>query len=98
MSALYFARNKDVAARRIGSELMILSARESRLFSLNESAAAVWESADGQTPLAQFVQSRLCAEFDVDPAVALSDTEELIRDLSDQGILTIADHPLTEAQ
>ena len=51
MSHVYVARAGEVAARMIGSELMILSARNSKLFSLNETAAAIWQAADGVTSL-----------------------------------------------
>ncbi len=67
----YIARSPDVAARRIGGELMIMSGRDSSLFSLNETAAALWEAADGATPLAGIVEREICACFEVDPAEAL---------------------------
>ena len=41
MSALYIARVKEIAARSIGGEMMIMSARDSTLFSLNATAAAI---------------------------------------------------------
>ena len=48
MSApLFLLRSDNVAARRIGDELMIMFARDSSLFSLNETAALLWPDAPG---------------------------------------------------
>jgi hypothetical protein len=51
MSPVYIARTSEVAARLLGSEMMIMSARDSTLFSLNETATAIWQAANGVTPL-----------------------------------------------
>ena len=37
-----------VAARAVGGEMMIMSAKDSTLFTLNEVAMAIWEAADGR--------------------------------------------------
>jgi hypothetical protein len=93
----YIARATDVAARMIGDELMIMSSRTSSLFSLNETAAMLWEAADGVTPLAEIVQRQLCDVFDVDAATALRDTEELATQLAEHGILRLSEQPLLDA-
>ena len=90
----YIARAPDVAARMIGGELMIMSSRTSSLFSLNETAAVLWQAADGVTPLAEIVERHLCGEFDIDPATALRDTEELAAQLAEHGILRVSEQPL----
>jgi len=97
MSALYIARAKEIAARRIGGEMMIMSARDSTLFSLNEAAAAIWQAADGITALAEIVERQVCAKFDVDPTVALQDAEELVDGLAQHGILKVSAQPIPEA-
>ena len=98
MSPVYIARVKEVAARSIGGEMMIMSARDSTLFSLNETATAIWQAADGVTPLAEIVQHSVCANFEVDPATALRDAEELVERLAQHGILKLSDHPIVEAK
>jgi Coenzyme PQQ synthesis protein D (PqqD) len=98
MSTVYIARVKEVAARSIGGEMMIMSARDSTLFSLNETATAIWQAADGVTPLAEIVQHSVCAQFDVDPATALRDAEELVVGLAKHGILKLSDQPIVEAK
>ena len=46
-SKRYVARSKQLAARRLGAETMIMSGRDSTLFTLNEVATVIWEAADG---------------------------------------------------
>jgi hypothetical protein len=96
VSHVYVARAREVAARRIGSELMILSARNSRLFSLNETAAAIWQGADGVTSLSEIVDQCICEGYDVDRAVALRDAQELVEGLAQHGILKVSDKPMEE--
>jgi hypothetical protein len=97
MSAAYVARSKDVAARMLGGEMMIMSARDSTLFSLNEVASVIWKAADGVTPLAEIVEARVCAEFEVAPDVALRDAEELVEALAQHGILQVSSTPIDAA-
>ncbi len=97
MSSVYIARSKEVAARSIGGEMMILSARDSKLLSLNEAASAIWLAADGVTPLTQIVEQRVCGEFDVDPDIALEDARQLVEGLADQGVLQVSSAPFPEA-
>jgi len=91
---LYVARAPNVAARMIGGEMMIMSGRDSSLFSLNPTASAIWQAADGVTPLAALVQAHICSAYEVDPEVALRDAEEVVRSLASHGILTVSDTPI----
>ena len=59
MSRLYMARNPRVAARSLGGEMMIMSGRDSTLFTLNKTATILWQSADGTTPLDEIVELRI---------------------------------------
>ena len=90
----YIARAADAAARHIGDELMVMSGRDSSLFSLNETAAVLWEAADGSATLEQIVERHICPEFDVEPAIALADAEEVARELAAHGILIVSDTPI----
>ena len=93
----YAARATNVAARLIGGEMMIMSGLDSSLFSLNETASVLWQAADGVTPLAQIVEQHICKDYDVDPAVALRDAEELAEELAGHGILRLSDSALAQA-
>jgi coenzyme PQQ synthesis protein D (PqqD) len=89
----YVARSSEIAARRLGNEMMIMSGRDSTLFSLNEVATVIWEAADGLTALDDIVEHRICQEFDVELAEALRDAEALAEALAERGIFLLSDKP-----
>jgi len=93
----YIARSKAVAARVLGGEMMVMSAVDSRLFSLSDVATVIWEAADGRTPLAEIVEQRVCAEFDVASDVAYQDAEQLVEELAARGILSVSSEPFAGA-
>ncbi|MCX7899265.1 MAG: PqqD family protein [Methylocystis sp.] len=92
----FIARSPKVAARMLGDEMMIVSARESSLYTLNETAAAIWNGADGVTPLATIVERHVGAVFDVDCAEAMDDALTLVKELRDFGVMCVFDAPVTE--
>lgn len=96
MSRLYLARNPRVAARSVDGEMMIMSGRDSTLFTLNRTATLLWQSADGSTPLDEIVQKKICAEFEVEASTALADAENLARDLAKHELLQISEKPIQQ--
>ena len=94
MSAVFFTRTGKLAARKVAGEVVILRADDSSLYVLNPVATAVWEAADGRTPLDVVVRDVICREFDVDSETALRDASELIVALAEQGLLRTSDQPL----
>jgi len=97
MNAKYIARSSSIAARKLGGEMIIMSAVNSTLFTLNEVATAIWQAADGRTPLSDIVQKTVCREFDVEPALAYVDAEALVNDLAGHGILLVSEQPISAA-
>ena len=91
---LYLARSARVAARKLGEEMLVMSAQGSTLFTLNPTATVLWQAADGATPLNEIVENRICAQFEVPPAEALRDAEALAQDLAKHGILLISEQPI----
>jgi len=75
---------------------MIMSAADSTLFTLSEVGTAIWEAADGRTPLSEIVQRHVCAEFDVPAEDAYRDAETFVEELAGQGILSISDEPVAD--
>ena len=67
---------------------------DSTFFTLNEVATAIWQAADGRTPLREIVRTRVCEEFDIDPDQAQADAEQFVNELSQHGILLVSDQPL----
>ena len=93
----YITRSSAIAARMLGGEMMIMSAVDSTFFTLNEVATAIWQAADGRTPLSEIVRNRICHEFDVDVETASQDAEGFVSELSAHGILLLSDKPFGTA-
>ena len=94
----YVSRSHSVAARELAGEMMIMSATDSTLFSLNETATLIWNAADGKTSLRDIVENKICQEFDIAPETAYRDAEELISKLAELGILQLSADAITNAQ
>lgn len=94
MSGKYIARSTAVAARELGGEMIIMSAADSTLFSLNETATVIWQAADGNTPLSEIVNLHGCAQFEVQPEDAYRDAVELVDQLVRHGLLLLSDEPV----
>ena len=95
MSKLYVARDRKAAARILDGEMMIMSGKDSTLFTLNKTATIIWQSADGVTPLDEIVEQKICPEFEVAPQDALQDAESLARELANLGILELSEQPIS---
>lgn len=98
MTMKYIAHSSAIAARKLGDEMIIMSAADSTLFTLNPVATMIWQAADGGTPLSEIVANVVCREFDVQPEVAYRDAEELVDQLAGHGILLVSDHPIAPAR
>ncbi len=96
MPEMYIARSSAIAARMLAGEMMVMNSMDSTFFTLNEVATAIWQAADGSTPLREIVEQRICGEFDVTPEQAQQDAEQFVRELSQHGILLVSDHPFRD--
>jgi len=92
----YIARSTAIAARVLGDETMIMSAANSTLFTLDEVATLIWESADGVTPIEEIVAHKICSQYEIAPDVALKDAEAFVDELSQHGVLLASDQPIAE--
>jgi len=93
----YVARSPEIAARMFEGEMIIMSARDSTIFSLNEVASVIWDAADGSKRLDEIVATRICPAFDVSHDVALADAAQLVDDLVHHGILITSDSPIASS-
>ena len=98
MSPLYIARSHEIAARVLDGEMMIMSARDSTLFSLNELGTIIWQAADGATSLEEIVAQKICVEYEVEPGQALKDAETFVRELAEHGIMLLSDRPIAAGE
>ncbi len=96
MAEKYIARSKAIAARMLGGEMMVMSAADSTFFTLNEVASAIWQAADGRTPLSEIIAGKICQEFDVEREQAQRGAERFVDELSQHGILLVSDQPVME--
>jgi hypothetical protein len=96
MAEMYIARSSAIAARMLAGEMMVMNSMDSTFFTLNEVATAIWQAADGATPLREIVEQRICRQFDIAPEQAQEDAEQFVRELSQHGILLVSDHPLRD--
>jgi hypothetical protein len=91
---IYIARSSAIAARALAGEMMVMNSADSTFFTLNEVATAIFQAADGRTPLREIVRDRVCEQFDVDPEQAQADAEQFVTELSGHGILLVSNQPL----
>jgi hypothetical protein len=90
----YLTQSADIASRTIGDDTLIMSTLDSTIFMLNSVGTAIWNSADGATPLSRIVHDKVCSEFDVTNEQALADAKEFVDELAKHGILTLSDNPV----
>ncbi len=93
----YVARSTAIAARVLGDETMVMSATNSTLFTLDEIATVIWESADGATPLEEIVSKKICTQYDITPEIALKDAEGLVEELAEHGLVLLSDKPIVRS-
>jgi hypothetical protein len=93
-NCIYIARSSAIAARALAGEMMIMSSADSTFFTLNEVATAIFQAADGHTPLHDIVRNQICEQFEVDPVQAQADAEQFVAELSGHGILLVSSEPL----
>jgi hypothetical protein len=91
---MYLTQSADIASRTIGDDTIIMSTQDSTVFMLNSVGTAIWNAADGATPLSRIIQERVCQEFDVSDEQALADAMEFVDKLVKHGILSISDAPV----
>jgi hypothetical protein len=91
---VYIKPSRDIAARVMVDEMVIMSVKDSKVFSLNPTATVIWSAADGATPLREIVAQAVVPEFEVDADTAYQDALELVEELAQEGILLLADRPI----
>src|SRR5437762_8208759 len=94
-TATYVYRHAgEIVMRRVGREALLVPVRNrvgdlDSIFTLNETAILVWEVLDGGASLDAIVD-RVCDEYDVARDQAAADIAEIVRALSEAGLLEIA--------
>jgi uncharacterized protein YebE (UPF0316 family) len=94
---LFIARGLKLAARKVAGEMVILNADDSSLYVLNAVGTAIWEAADGRTPLRAIVNDVICRDYDIDRETALRDIGDFVRELAAYGVLRTSEHAMAGA-
>ena len=97
MTDLFIARGPKLAARKVAGEMVILKADDSSLYVLNALGTAIWEAADGRTPLGAIVNDVICRDYAVDRETALRDVGEFVRELAAFGVLRTSEDTIAGA-
>jgi hypothetical protein len=84
-----YKHSPDTAWRRVEGEAVILDLKSSRYYSLNDSAAFIWERLDSGATVSE-IAPILSAEYDVSTAAAARDAAALVRDLQKEKLLVPA--------
>lgn len=83
----------DVVWRDVDGEIVLLNVVTGQYFGLDEVGSRVWAllQQDGEAgTLLATLQSRVTAEFEVDAPTALADLTALIKQLTDQQLVTVS--------
>jgi hypothetical protein len=77
-----------VLFRELGGEAVLLNFESERYYGLDSVGTRIWEALAAGATLREGY-TRLLAEYDVEPALLLTDIQNLLRDLSAQGLVVM---------
>lgn len=77
---------RDVVARRMGGGVVLVNLASDRIYSLNSSAARLWEHVASRLPMRQ-VRARLAKEFRAPPGRLGRDIARMLKSMEAKGLL-----------
>lgn len=82
----------DITLRKLGDEYLIVDPGQdmvdmSKVFTLNDTAAQIWESLQGKDFELDTIVQLLLSQFEVDVATATQDAQTLIGQFKDQALI-----------
>lgn len=81
-----FRSSADALATRVGDEIVLVNLKTDRIYSLNRTAARIWELLSAEGDRAE-IERRLLEEFDVAPADLAEAIDEVITSMTRDGLL-----------
>lgn len=86
-----YQHDPDIVSRSIGGETILVPIRQNvgdfeSIYTLNETAARVWDLIDGRRSVAEVLE-QILAEFEIDPNEANQDLTELLHNFLELGAL-----------
>jgi len=83
-----FQASPDALATRVGDEIVLVDLTTDRIYSLNRTAARMWELVSAGTDRPQ-VEERMLAEFDVAPGQLAEAIDGFIASMCRDGLLLV---------
>jgi hypothetical protein len=81
-----FRSSPDALATRVGEEIVLVDLKTDRIYSLNRTAARIWELVCADCDRTE-VERRMLEEFDVPPAQLAEAIDEVIESMTRDGLL-----------
>jgi hypothetical protein len=80
--------NRDLSTKEIGGELFIYNRKNSTIYSFNGTGVFIWNQVSKLLPFDE-IGRRLCMEYEVLPAEAEADVSEFVKNLRENGLITV---------
>lgn len=90
-------RNKAVLWRELDGETILLDPQEGCSYNLNAVGTLVWKMLDGQHTTTAITDA-VCQAYEVEPAQALQDIEQLLDDLREHKLINDTVSPLSDVR
>jgi hypothetical protein len=81
-----FRSSPDALATRVGDEIVLVDLKTDRIYSLNRTAARIWELVCADCDRAE-VERHMLEEFDVTPGQLAEAIDEVIMSMTQDGLL-----------
>lgn len=86
-------KRKELSLRQIGKQYMIVNNSEkhrdlSCVYTLNATAAYLWEEIGDKEFDVEFLVKRLCDRYDIDESTASNDVQRLVEEWEKIGLIT----------
>jgi hypothetical protein len=84
--AARFRSSPDAVATRVGDEVVVVDLKTDKIYSLNRTAARIWELVCADCDRVE-VERRMLEEFDVTPSQLAEAIDELVISMMQNGLL-----------
>ena len=81
-----FAPTREVLAKRVDDEIVLVHLETNRIYELNRTASFLWDALEAGSTQAELEQ-RLAQEFDVEREQSAREIEELLRHLTSERLI-----------
>jgi hypothetical protein len=85
-TAARFRSSPDALATRVGDEIVVVDLKTDKIYSLNRTAARIWELMCADCDRAE-VERRMLEEFDVTPGQLSEAIDDLVMSMMQDGLL-----------